>query len=99
VSAAITTLVILIFIGCGPLPNGAVFHNKKQAILPKQAPEIKLIKRELSQPFESKKIVCWHLHKSIISFPSSLFSPSYVILKNLISRLSPQKQAMSCIFH
>lgn len=34
-SAAITALVILNFIGCGLLPKGAAFHNKKQAIVPK----------------------------------------------------------------
>jgi hypothetical protein len=34
VSAAITALDILNFIGCGLLPKGAAFRNKKQANVP-----------------------------------------------------------------
>jgi len=37
VSAAITALVTLNFIGRGLLPKGAAFRSKKQAIVPKLA--------------------------------------------------------------
>ena len=36
-SAVITTLVILNFIGHGLHPNGAAFHSRKQAMIPKVA--------------------------------------------------------------
>ena len=36
-SAAITTLVILNFIGHGLHPNGAALHSRKQAMIPKVA--------------------------------------------------------------
>jgi hypothetical protein len=97
----ITTFVILNSIGRGLLPKGAAFRIKKQAIVPKAGLEIKfgklriLTKEELLAGDGSKKIVYWHLCKFLISFPSSLFSLSYVILKNLNFHPSPQKQAMS----
>jgi hypothetical protein len=57
----ITVLVILNFIGCGLLPNGAAFRSKKQAIVPKQAWKSSSANRALQRgrAFGSKKIVYW----------------------------------------
>ena len=78
-SAAITVFVILNSIGRGLLPKGAVFRNKKEAIVPKRARKSRLIKfgklpiSMRDELYGSKKIVYWHLCKSLISSPSSLF--------------------------
>jgi len=74
-SVAITALVILNFIGRGPLPKGAAFHSKKQAIVPKLAWKSSSANRALKQgsAFAARKLSIGHLCKSPISFPSSSF--------------------------
>jgi len=67
-SVAITVIVILNIIGCGLLPKGAAYHNKKQAIVSKTELEIKinqvrqiahLTEEEAGRANGSKKIVFW----------------------------------------
>jgi len=74
-SAAITALVILNFIGCGLLTNGATFRSKKQAIFPKQAWKSSSANRACGEEELSAagKLFIGHLCKSPISFPSSHF--------------------------
>jgi len=93
-SAAIMALVILNFIGRGLLPKGAAFC---QAIVPKLAWKSSSANRALQQgrAFAAKNLSIGHLCKSPISFPFSPFFSLTSSWKNLISHLSPQKQAMS----